>query len=128
MSLFEGLLLFLAFLGIGIPAWILAMAVYRVAASASDDYRSQHYLAYFRLIEYIRNHFDAGKDRSNTNNNIFGPLFVATVRELKEYPKFADITLLYLEEIKVTGSNKFDRVMETELRDTEKYLLGMIDE
>ena len=79
---------------------------------------SARYFAYARLLNYLR---DEIKDGSVG----FGPLWVATVRELREYPEFADLTVLYLEEISVTGSDKFDRVMERELRETEAFLLGL---
>ncbi len=79
---------------------------------------SERYFAYAHLLNYLRDELQDGVVG-------FGPLWVATVRELRAYPEFADLTVLYLEEISVTGSDKFDRVMERELRETESFLLGL---
>ncbi len=52
-----------------------------------------------------------------------GPIWAAAVRELLEYPEYGDLSLLYLEEVSITGANKFDRVMENELKAVEASLL-----
>lgn len=79
---------------------------------------SERYFAYAQIMNYLRDQFEDGVVG-------FGPLWVAAVRELRNYPEFADLTVLYFEEITVTGSDKFDRVLEQELRETESYLLGL---
>jgi len=90
----------------------------RMKRFSHDEEPSARYFAYARLMNYLRTEIQDGADG-------FGPLWAATVRELRNYPEFADLTVLYLEEVTVTGTNKFDRVMEQELRETETFLLGL---
>ncbi len=92
--------------------------LHRTKGISRDEGPSARYFAYARLMNYLRTEIQDGVDG-------FGPLWAATVRELRNYPEFADLTVLYLEEITVTGTNKFDRVMEQELRETETFLLGL---
>ena len=44
---------------------------------------------------------------------------------LREYPQYRDATLLFLEEITITGSGKWDNFCETEMKTIETDLLGL---
>ena len=54
-----------------------------------------------------------------------GPIPIAHLREMKKYPEYRDITLLYLEELSIKGSGKFDQIIKTELKAVEAHLLGL---
>jgi hypothetical protein len=116
VTVLQGLLTGLAFVAFGVPAWIFAIAVRHGTRRRRPTEPSGRYFAYSRLIGYIHDEMKTGKVEC-------GPRWVAAVRELREYPEFADISVLFLEEITITGGKKFDRVMEKELRDVESYLL-----
>jgi hypothetical protein len=124
VSTFEGVLLLAAFVGLGIPAWIFSLAVYHAAKRQRSSEPSARFFAYSRLIESIHSQAKFEGDVLIEN----GALFAATIRELKNYPEFKDISLLYLEEIHITGSSKFDQIMKNELDGLETHLLGLRNE
>ncbi len=124
MSTFDGILLLVAFIGLGIPAWIFSLAVYYAAKRPRTSQPSARFFAYSRLIESIHSQAKFEGDMVIEN----GALFAVTIRELKNYPEFKDISLFYLEEINITGSSKFDRIMKSELDVVEAHLLGLRDE
>lgn len=100
-----------------------AMIAYGVLRSSGRDMReagvpSQRYFAYATLLKSLRSQMDF--ERRRVDN---GPLFIATLRELKEYPEYGALTLLFIEEISIQGQKKFDNVARTELQSVETALL-----
>lgn len=116
VSMLEWIGLGLVFLGIAVPAWIFSLALYTLSKRSPAGEPSARYFAYMRVIQFLHQEIETGKTRC-------APLWVATLRELREYPEYADLSVLYLEEIMVTGQEKFDRVMEQEIKETEAFLL-----
>ncbi len=57
-----------------------------------------------------------------------GPSMIAYLNELRAYPQYRKPTLLFLEEVTITGSGKFDEVCKVELESLETHLLGLEDE
>ena len=51
-------------------------------------------------------------------------MVAATIRELENYPEYRTLSVLFLEEITITGTKKFDQVMRAELQSVEAALLG----
>lgn len=109
--------LLVGFVAFGIPAWIFALSVYRAGNKPRKEEPSVRYFAYTQLLTYLHDVVREGEPG-------FGPMWMATVRELRNYPEYADVTILYLEEINITGSRKFDRIMKRELKETEAFLLA----
>lgn len=116
VSAFEWAIVALLFFGLVLPIWIFFFAGFLSRRMRSGKEPSSRYFAYARLLEYLH-------DELSTGTVELGPLWMATLRELCKYPEYRDISLLYLEEVKITGSNKFDLLMEKELKDTESFLL-----
>lgn len=119
MNFFEWAIVSLLFFGLVLPIWIFYLSAFLSRKMRNGKEPSARYFAYAELLEYI--HKEIRKDVSG-----FGPLLISTIRELQKYPEYYDISLLYLEEIKITGSNKFDQMMENELKETQNLLLGKI--
>ncbi len=116
VSLSESIILGLAIVGLGIPAWIFSIAVYHAARRPRIVEPGSRYFAYMRVMEFLYKELGTGKTEC-------APLWVATVRELRQFPEYADLSILYLEEVTVTGKQKFDRVMDEEIKETEAFLL-----
>jgi hypothetical protein len=129
VTTFQAIAIIAALVGIGIPAWLFGLAVYLAAKRPRKEKPSSRFFAYARLLQSIHDQIIAGKVTAEKNDFVVehGALFTATIRELKEYPEFRDLTLLYLEEINVTGSKKFDHVMRNELNAIESHLLSQGD-
>lgn len=124
VSTLEWSLIALVICGVIVPN---AMIAYGVLRSAQRDPRSldnpsQRYFAYARLLRSLRDQMDF--ERRRVDN---GPLFIATLRELKEYPEYGALTLLFIEEITISGKKKFDDVARTELQSIENALLEAYD-
>ena len=98
------------------PLWILATSIRTAAQKAPLVEPSSRYFAYSKILGFVHEAMKSGKVEC-------GPLWIVAIRELRTYSEYKDITLLYLEEVNITGENKFDRVMERELKDVEAFLL-----
>ncbi len=120
VSIFEGIALGLAFVGLGVPAWIFSIAIYHAAKKPRKDEPSSRYFAYSRVMDRLLDEMNGETKRA--------PVLVATIRELRHFPEYSDISVLYLEEITVYGDQKFDRVVEKELKETEAHLLDSKDD
>ena len=118
MTLFEGLALLVAALGVGVPAWIYALGMREAMNKSGRAVESNRFFAYARLLGYLHNEMKSGKVDC-------GPVWIAAVRELTEYPEYADLSVLFLEEISVTGEGKFDRITGNALKETESRLLSL---
>ena len=115
----ESTLLGLALVGLGVPAWIFSIAIYHAAKRPrKQGDPSERYFVYARVLGFIH-------DEMKDGHVDCGPIWAAAMRELRAYPEYADLSVLFLEEINITGTKKFDRVMEKELKETEAFLLGI---
>ena len=117
---FETALIAILALGLVIPAWIMAFAFRNRAKAMRVDEPNKRYFAYAALLQSLHAQLDP---KSKTVRN--GPLFAATVRELANYPEYRSFSVLFLEEINITGSRKFDNVVRAELKAVEAQLLDI---
>ncbi|MEP2988865.1 MAG: hypothetical protein ABJN65_15675 [Parasphingorhabdus sp.] len=117
MTTFECAIVGLLLFGLVLPIWIFYLSAFLSRKMQNGKEPSVRYFAYAELLEYLHKEIREGVHG-------LGPLWISTIRELRNYPEYYDISLLYLEEIKITGSNKFDHVMENELKETQNFLLG----
>ena len=126
MSTFQAIAIVAALLGLGVPAWLAALAFHRASNRPRATDSSARFFAYARLLTLIHDQIVSGRTGPKSTDFVVehGALFTATIRELRGYPEFRDLTLLYLEEINVTGEKKFDHVMRNELKSVESDLLG----
>ena len=122
MTTLEWILVGLIVLGIA-PAWLLGAAAFTIARKPSLGEPSQRYTAYVKLLETI--YPKAGEGNFSIDN---GAIWGACLRELRNYPEYADLSLLLLEELNITGKRKFDAVLKAELQSVESFLLGLRNE
>ena len=122
VSTLEWILVALILLGI-VPAWLLGLAAFLSSRKPQREEPGARCAAYINLLETLYPKSGEG-DFSISNGAIWG----ACLRELKQYPEYADLSLLLLEEINITGSRKFDEVMRADLKSVESYLLGLRNE
>ena len=119
VSPFEIGILVLVFAGVVIPAWVAAYAAITAARRPHVPEPNKRFFAYAELLKSLHGQMDM-KTRTVAN----GPLFAATIRELENYPEYRTLSVLFLEEINITGTKKFDQVMRAELQSVEAALLG----
>ncbi len=115
---FEWGILAIIALGFVVPAWMVAISFVRNAQKPQIEEPNKRYFAYAELLKSMHAQMDM-KTRTVRN----GPLFAATVRELANYPEYRTLSVLFLEEITVTGTKKFDNVVRNELKAVEAGLL-----
>ena len=118
VTTFEWGILGVAVIGFALPAWLLALSVRRASQRQFPQDINKRYFAYAELLKSLHAQMDL---QTKTVRN--GPLFAATVRELENYPEYRHISVLFLEEITITGSKKFDQVVRAELKAVEAKLL-----
>ena len=82
--------------------------------------RGTRYLAYASILERIMAELDK-------EHNI-APVIIAGIRELRNFPEYHDATVLFLDEISVTGDTHFDRLLKKEMTDLQNFLLGVDDD
>lgn len=115
---FEMGILAVATVGFVIPAWMVALGFVRRERQERLPEPNKRYFAYAELLKSLHGQMDM---KTQTVRN--GPLFAATVRELANYPEYRSLSVLFLEEITVTGTKKFDNVVRAELKNVETELL-----
>ena len=118
VSAFEWGILAIVAVGFVAPAWLLAIGYLIAARKAKPEEPNKRYFAYAELLKSLHAQMDV---KTRTVHN--GPLFAATVRELANYPEYRTLSVLFLEEITVTGTKKFDNVVRAELKAVEAELL-----
>ncbi len=122
MTPFEWGILATVALGFVAPAWLVAISFVRRSRRPEAEEPNKRYFAYAELLKSLHMQMDP-KTRTVRN----GPLFAATVRELANYPEYRTLSVLFLEEITVTGTKKFDNVVRAELKAVEAGLLEASD-
>jgi hypothetical protein len=124
VSLFEWAALGLFLFGIVIPVWLLTIVALRRTKQRNPRERlsfgNNRVMRYNQLMDYL--HAACRRARGESQS---AAAFVATVRELREYPEYRDLSVLFLEEITVKGTGKFDELAKTEIRQVEEYLLAI---
>ena len=118
MTTFEIGVLVMVFVGVVIPAWVAAYAAITAARRPQTPEPNKRFFAYAELLKSLHGQMDF-----KTQKVMNGPLFAATVRELENYPEYRTLSVLFLEEISITGTKKFDQVMRAELQAVEANLL-----
>lgn len=122
MTPFEIGILAVLTLGFVAPAWLVALSYLARAKRPDLEEPNKRFFAYAALLQSLHAQLDP---KSQTVRN--GPLFAATVRELSNYPEYRSFSVLFLEEITITGSRKFDQVVRAELKAVEADLLEAED-
>ncbi|MBI1402647.1 MAG: hypothetical protein GC147_05480 [Porphyrobacter sp.] len=127
MSAFEWAAVGLILFGMVIPFWLMtAFAVINYdqnrRRATKQDKRQSFVHEYVELSTKMNEMLSSGKDI------IAGPALVAYLRELKKYPEYKDMSILFLESISITGDGRFDDIARNELKSTEVYLLGLNDD
>lgn len=117
---FETAIIIVLAVGFVIPAWLLALSLRERAKAMRVEEPNKRYFAYAALLQSLHAQLDP---KSQTVRN--GPLFAATVRELANYPEYRSFSVLFLEEITITGTRKFDNVVRAELKAVEAQLLDI---
>ncbi len=120
VSPFEMAIIAVLALGFVVPAWLLAFSFRERAKALRVEEPNKRYFAYAALLQSLHAQLDP---KSQTVRN--GPLFAATVRELANYPEYRSFSVLFLEEINITGTRKFDNVVRAELKAVEAQLLDI---
>jgi hypothetical protein len=73
------------------------------------------FLAYASVLERIMQEL-------NKDHNL-APIIIAGIRELRKFPEYRDATILFLDEIAVTGDSHFDQLLKKEMTELENLLL-----
>ncbi|WP_152553519.1 hypothetical protein [Erythrobacter longus] len=120
MTTFEAAIIAILAVGFVIPAWVMALSFRERAKAMRVEEPNKRYFAYAALLQSLHAQLDP---QSKTVRN--GPLFAATVRELANYPEYRSFSVLFLEEITITGTRKFDQVVRAELKAVEAQLLDI---
>lgn len=118
MTPFEVALIAVLAIGLVVPAWVFAFAFRDRARAVRVEEPNKRFFAYASLLQGLHAQLDP---KSQQVRN--GPLFAATVRELANYPEYRSFSVLFLEEINITGTRKFDNVVRAELKAVEAQLL-----
>jgi hypothetical protein len=119
---FEWAVLGLILFGMVMPFWLVTYFTVKLG-SISRDAGPHHIMRYNEVMDYLHSGLKRPK-----GDGLSGASLVATIRELNNYPEHRDVTLLYLEEITITGSGKFDELAKSEIQKLETYLLGLKDD
>lgn len=120
VTTFEAAIIAILAVGFVIPAWVMAFSFRERAKAIRVEEPNKRYFAYAALLQSLHAQLDP---QSKTVRN--GPLFAATVRELANYPEYRSFSVLFLEEITITGTRKFDQVVRAELKAVEAQLLDI---
>lgn len=122
MSAFEWAAVALIVFGMVIPFWLMVI----ITVMFVEQNRKKEKTAkvsyvhdYARLVQTMNDSF------KSSNGSFNGPAMIAYLRELRLYPQYREPTLLFLEEITITGKGKFDAVCKAELSNLETYLLDL---
>lgn len=127
MTGFEWTTIGLIIFGMVIPFWIMVIltgiVVEQTRRKAKKELARQSY-----VHEYAELCIKLSEMLKAADGTFNGPALVAYLRELKNYPEYKDMSILFLESISITGDGRFDDIARNELKATEVYLLGLNDD
>jgi len=128
MTGFEWTTIGLIIFGMVIPFWLMTVfsciVLYQQQKLTKPPKREILVHDYAKLMKA----FGDLLHQPDKNGKFNGPTMMVYLRELKEYPQYRDTSLLFLEEISITGSKKFDDICKAELKSIEDHLLGLENE
>lgn len=105
-----------------IPFWLMVIVTIMYVEQGRKKEKSSrvsYVHDYARLVKAMN------EDLKSSDGRFNGPAMIAYLKDLREYPEYRDPTLLFLEEITITGSGKFDEICKAELSSLETYLLEL---
>ncbi|KPP88112.1 hypothetical protein SAMN04515621_2900 [Erythrobacter sp. HL-111] len=123
VSHFEWAAIGLILFGMVLPFWTLTVIALRRASKEprrGEVPASERVLRYNAIMDYLHRACRKGPAEGQS-----GASFIAAVRELRNYPEHRDLTVLFLEEINVSGTGKFNELAKREIRAAEEYLLAL---
>ncbi|WP_379554454.1 hypothetical protein [Qipengyuania sp. DGS5-3] len=127
MTMFEWAAVALIVFGMVIPFWVMTLltmiVLYQQRKIFKPPSRQIKVHDYTQLMVAIDDliHSD-GKASFN------GPALQTYLREMKHYPEYRETSLLYLEDLSISGAKKWSTICKAEQKAVEHYLLGLDDE
>ena len=122
MTTFEWAALGTIVFGMVIPFWLMVIITLMFVEQNRKKNRPDRISfvhEYARLVKAMN------EDLKSSDGRFNGPAMVAYLKDLRNYPEYSQPTLLFLEEITITGNGKFDEVCKVELSNLEAYLLEL---
>ncbi len=127
MTGFEWTVIGMILFGMVMPSWIMVIltgiVIEQARRKAKTELARQSYVHEYAELCIKLNEMLKSADRTFN-----GPALVVYLRELKKYPEYKDMSILFLESISITGDGRFDDIARNELKSTEVYLLGLKDD
>jgi hypothetical protein len=124
---FEWTVIGMILFGMVMPSWIMVIltgiVIEQARRKAKTELARQSYVHEYAELCIKLNEMLKSADRTFN-----GPALVVYLRELKKYPEYKDMSILFLESISITGDGRFDDIARNELKSTEVYLLGLKDD
>ena len=115
VSTFELSIIALVFAGVVVPVWVFLYLLYTARKVAIEKQPGTRYRAYMAVLDRLVH--EVNKEASN------GPAVVASMRELRTFPEYRDISVLLLNATNITGKTPYDRMLQVEVQQTEAFLL-----
>jgi hypothetical protein len=123
VSHFEWAAIGLILFGMVLPFWTLtAVALRRTRREGRRPQvpQTERVMRYNAIMDYLHRACRKGPAEGQS-----GASFIAALRELRNFPEHRDLTVLFLEEVNVSGPGKFNELAKREIRAAEEYLLGL---
>jgi hypothetical protein len=120
VSAFELSVIGLILVGMVIPIWVFLYLLFTGRELAIRKQPGTRYRAYMAVLDRLVH--EVNKEASN------GPAVVASMRELREFPEYRDISVLLLNATNITGTTQYDRMLQVEVQQTEAFLLESASE
>ena len=120
VTAFEWIALGLILFGMVIPFWFMSVIAGRTALRQAKEGGNPHQvMRYTELMDYLHSALKKSEAKAQS-----GASLVAAIRDLNNYPQHSDLTILFLEELSVTGTSKFDDLAKIEIKKIETKFLG----
>jgi len=119
VSAFEWSIVVLLFAGLVLPIWAFFFVSLIERKKAKDKLPGMRYRAYMAVLDRLVQ--EVNNEASN------GPAVVASMRELRAFPEYRDISVLLLNATSITGKSQYDRLLQVEVQQTEAFLLEATD-
>ncbi|QIQ86889.1 hypothetical protein [Erythrobacter sp.] len=124
MTTFEWTAIGLILFGMALPFWIMTLltciVLYQQQKITKPPSRPIKVHDYTKLMVAIDDLI-----HSKGTGSFNGPALQTYLREMKQYPEYKDTSLLYLEELSITGKSKWSEICRTEQKAVEEHLLGL---